>query len=57
MYARLESHMMVGIADMGTEPEFHDDGSNVFHFQYENDNEFVTFELFNRNNASIGKST
>lgn len=57
----LESHVKslirIEIAEMGLRPVFNNDGSNVFHFTYEDDNEFITFELFNRKNACIGKST
>lgn len=42
--------------DMGQNPVFENDGTNVFHFDYENENEFITLELFNRNLNCIGKS-
>jgi len=44
------------VTDMGQNPVFEKDGTNVFDFAYENETEFITLELFNRNRSCIGKS-
>ncbi|KAG0577046.1 hypothetical protein KC19_5G127200 [Ceratodon purpureus] len=44
------------VEDLGQNPVWEKDGTNVFHFDFKDESEFVTLELFNRNNASIGVS-
>jgi hypothetical protein len=46
----------LGNTDMGQNPVWDEDGSNVFHFVFKDRSGFITLELFNRNNESIGVS-
>lgn len=44
------------VEDMGQNPVWDEDGSNVFHFVFKDRSGFITLELFNRNNECIGVS-
>lgn len=49
-------HTTSPVEDMGQNPVFTGDGTNVCHFVYDNEAEFITIELFNRNHTCIGIS-
>lgn len=44
------------VEEMGQNPVFTVDGTNVCHFVYENEAECITLELYNRNDTCIGYS-
>lgn len=44
------------VIEMGRNPAWENDGTNVFHFDFEDNDGHITVELFNRNNFSIGAS-
>lgn len=44
------------VEEMGRNPAWENDGTNVFHFDFEDNDGHITVELFNRNNFSIGAS-
>ena len=44
------------VTDMGRNPEFEVDGTNVFHFVCESGTEYITLELYRGNDRCIGNS-